>query len=225
MARKPQPGPVVIANGIQVNITWGQGTRTYRNVLHGTYSGTRPLPTTLAEALFSGFKTQLTSSGFSGDLHSDMSMTGVSIKDLNSANQPFVFSTSAAQAGTGAGTAIPNQVAIVVTLATGLSGKAYRGRVYLGGLDSGTVLNSDQHTALAGTNAAAFINGVLSVMNSNAIVPSVFGRALQAGETKPPPGSTTGNPLPARSAQMTPITQARIVSQRFDSQRKRLGRE
>lgn len=225
MARKPQPGPVTIANGIQVSINWGQGTRTYRNILHGTTSAARPLPTSLAEALFTAFKSALTSSAWGSQIHTDMSMTGVTIKDLNSASQPNVFSTSAAQSGTGAGIALPNQVAIVVTLATALSGRAFRGRLYLGGLDSGTVLNSDQHTAASGTDAANFVNAVLAAMSTNGITPGVFGRALQAGETKPPPGSTTGNPLPARGAQMTPITQARITSQRFDTQRRRLGRE
>lgn len=225
MARSPSRGPIVIANGVQVVINWAQGTRRYSNVLHGTSPVARPLTPPLAEALFTAFKTSLTSSGLIALLHSDMSITGVSLKDLNTAYQPFVFSTSAAASGTGTGIALPNQVAIAVTLATGLSGKAFRGRVYIGGLDSVTVNNSDTHTAAAGTAAAAFVNGLIAAMATNQITAGVFGRALDAGFTKPPPGSTTGTPLPARGAQMTPITQARITSQRFDSQRRRLGHE
>jgi hypothetical protein len=217
MARKPVTGPIVWANGIIITINWSQGTRRYTNVFYGTTPAARPLPATLPETLFTAYKTGNTSSGWIGQVHTTCTMTGVTIKDISVASQPNQFSTSASQAGTSTGGPLPAQVAMVVTLSTAMSGRAFRGRCFLGGIGATALNDADTHTAASGTAAAAFVNAILAANTSNGISTGVFGRALQAGTLK------NGTPVGPRTAQFTPIIQARITSQRWDTQRRRLG--
>lgn len=218
MARPVAPGPVTVTNGVEIKLMWTVGTRTVSNVLHATSTFGDNVPGGLPETLFSGFKSALTSSAFGADLATTTSFTGVQVKSLNSANLGWILSTGAAQAGTGTGAAVSNNVALVVTLATARSGPSYRGRAYLAGMVVTSLATALQFTALVGTHAAAFMTSVISTMGTNGLTAAVLQHHLL-----PEPGATQPPMNQERPAGMTPITQARIVNPRIDTQRRRLG--
>jgi hypothetical protein len=218
VSRLPDPSVKTIPNCAAVKIMWTASGRTFSNVMHGQWTGAGSPTSALAEALFSGFKSAFTSSGLAGQIHTDVSMTGVEVKDLRQPNLAWVLSSSASAAGSGAGTFVSLAAAIVVTLATAQSGRGFAGRVYISGLDSGAILNHLQATAAADTAAAAFITACMGTMSSNSIPLVIAQRALLAGTT------SGGAQLPPRPAGTIAVTQARIVKSRLDTQRRRLGR-
>jgi hypothetical protein len=218
MARPIDKSVTTIPNCAEVTIQWATGSRGWMNVLHGGWTGAQAPTAALAEILFTAVKAALTSSGFAGNLHTDASVTGVKIKDLRSPNLGFVFSTSAAASGTGAGSLVSLATAIVVTQATAGSGRGFRGRSYLAGLDSDALASHITASAAADTNAAAFMEAIRTAMQANSIPMVIAQRALLAGE------SASGAPMGPRSATTIPVTQCRIVNSRLDSQRRRLGR-
>jgi hypothetical protein len=216
--RPVDPSIRTIPNCAQVVITWASGGRAFTNVLHGGWTGAGSPTSALAETLFTGFKSALTSSGFAAQLHTDTTITGVKLKDMRTANLPYVLSTSAAAAGTGAGTFVALATAIAVTLRTANSGRGFTGRVYLAGLDSGAIVSHLQATAVANTAAAAFITSCLATMSSNSIPCVIAQRALLAGTTH------AGAALPPRPAGTVAVTSASISNPRLDSQRRRMGK-
>lgn len=218
MSRTVVPGPVVIPGCIEVSLLFSSSGRNFKNVLHGNLAAAGPINPSLPETLFTGFKTQLTSSGFGAQLSSGTSFTGVTVKDLRAPNNPVYLSTGAAVPGTGAATQLPINDAFVVTLRTGQSGRGFRGRVYLSGLIAASSIDGRTFIGATATAALAFINGVNSVMTTNSIPLVVAQRALAAGT------DSHGNPLPARPASVILVTSVVNVNSRVDSQRKRLGR-
>lgn len=218
MARAVDKSQTTITNCALVRITWSTSGRTFGNDLHGTWTGAGSPTSALAETLFTSFKSALTSSGWGALLHTDVSITGVAIKDLRTANNAFVQSSSASAPGTGTGTMGPLNAALVVTQRTAKSGKGFSGRSYLGGMDSTTFLTHTTFTAAATTAGAAFLNAIQTAMNSNAIPMGVAQRALLAGT------SSSGAALPPRASGVIPVTQCAVINARVDTQRKRLGK-
>lgn len=218
MPRLPVPGPVVIPNTIQIAMHWAEAGRSFKNILHGTAPTTGALDPALANTLHTAFATALTSSGLLPHLAAALQFSQVSIKDLRTANLSEHFSTGAPVAGSGTGTALPMNCCAVVTLRTAQAGKAFRGRVYIGGLDETAV--SDPRTIAGGTDSAlvAFVDGVRAAMTSNGVPMVIAQRALQAGT------SASGGTLPARAASSVPVVSVDIANPRVDSQRRRLGR-
>jgi hypothetical protein len=218
MARPNAPGPIVIPNCVQVELLWNNASRNWKNVLHGIYSGTRPIPAALAETLFTAFKAQFTSSAVGTGIDTGTHFAAVQLKDLNQAYSPYVASTSASVPGTDATGPLPLNDALVVTLLTAQTGQSHRGRVYLGGLGMDARATSIAPSPAFSSAALAFIEGILSAMTANAVPACIANRALLAGTDH------AGNPLPARPATTTPVTGAKMTGNRLDSQRRRIGR-
>jgi hypothetical protein len=218
MARPVAPGPIVIPNCLQVRLIWTQANRTLHNIVHGNWTTVGPIDPALVETLFTGFKTQFTSSGWAGMVNTGTSFAGVGLRDLRNANQIEYLSSSAPIFGSDASGDLVASNATVVTLKTNQSGRGFRGRVYLGGL--GQIVRNDafSFTGAAGTAAINFVTGLNTVMTSNGLPLCIGQRALLAGT------DSHGNPLPARAANTVQVTSVVVVDHRFDSQRRRLGR-
>lgn len=218
MARPVAPGPTVVSNGVEVKLNWTIGNRAATNIMHarGTFGDT--VPGTLPETLFTAFKSALTSSLLGADLATTTTLTGVSLKSINSGNNGYINSTGTAQAGTGTGAAFPNNVALAVTLSTAKSGPGYRGRVYLGGFILTVALTPIRWTDAVGTHSAAWVNSIISTMGTNGLTACVLQHHLL-----PEPGATQPPMNQDRPADLTQITSARIVNPRIDTQRRRLG--
>lgn len=218
MARLPVPGALVIPNCVEIQLIYSWSGRTLKNVMHGSYTGTPALSNAFAETVFAAIKARAETTAWRARLGTGISFTAVGLRDLRSANQAQFLSTGPAVAGTGAGTTVSMNTALVVTLTTNLTGKQNRGRAYLAGmLDAGL---SDPRTwsAAYGTDAVAFLSGIASVCSTNSIPLVVAQRALQAGTDH------AGNPLPARTANTVAVTGQKIANPRVDSMRTRTGR-
>lgn len=218
MGRQIDKSQTTIPNCAEVDLVWTASGRTFKNILHGTWTGAQSPTSALAETLFTAFKSGFTTSGWAAAVHTDVSFTGVSIKDLRQPNLGFVQSSSAAAPGTGAGTAGPLNTALVVTQRTARSGKGFTGRTYLAGMDATQFATHLTATAGCTTAAAAFLTAVFNAMSTNSIPMGVAQRALLAGT------SAAGAAMPPRPAGIVPVTQCAVINARLDSQRKRLGR-
>jgi hypothetical protein len=218
MPRTPVGGPVVIPNAIEIRIIWTLAGRTFSNVLHGQNPGGAAATDATAQTLMSGISTQFTSSGWAGFVHPTCQLFQVQLKSLHTANQVGHFSTGAAIPGTATGAGAPLNCALVVTLRTAQAGVAFRGRSYLGGLADSALQNMFDTTTAANTAAAAFVTGIMTVASGAQLPIGIAQRALNAGTTH------GGAPLPARAANIIPVTLAEVHNARVDSQRRRTGR-
>lgn len=218
MARVPVAGPVVIPAAIQLKMEWVNGSRAFSNILHGTYAGTRPVPPTLAETVFSAIKAASSTTAWMTHLPAEVEFTGVSLKDLNTQHQVDNPSNSGAALGTAAGLASPLNTALVVTLTTAQSGSGFRGRVYLAGMVNEDQQSSTLWSAAVGAAAVAFVQGIQGVMLANGMPMAIGQHALNAGTHH------DGSPWEARPAAIVPVTGVSIRNPRIDTQRRRLGR-
>lgn len=219
-ARPPVGGPIVIPNCGQIAIQWTENGMTMLNVLHGALTAAGPLNPNVAETIFTAIKAAAATTTWLNHVSATASLSGVRVKDLRAANNPTILSTSAAINGTSAGPVSSQGNALVVTLKTAQSGRGYVGRVYLPGISNDNLADSRHYNSALNAPAVAFLNAINTAMTASGM-PWVIGqRALQAS---PEPGA----PPPynqIRQATTIPITQAAVVSDRIDSQRRRLGR-
>jgi len=218
MARPPVSGPVVIPNCLEMKLHWTLGGARCSNVLHGMNSFPAPLDPTLAEQLFAAMKANTSTTAFLGICTPGLAFTGVSVKDLRTANQADLPSTGGAALGTSADPPLASNAALVVTLRTAQSGQGFRGRIYLLGLVASTL--DDANTFSDATNgiATAFVEGIRQVMSTNTMPMGVAQRALGAGTHH------DGSPWAARPADIIPVVSVDVANTRVDSQRRRLGR-
>lgn len=218
MARPPVAGAVVIPDCLECKLHWLIGGVRCSNVLHGTNSFPAPLDPTLPEQLFSAIKAATSTTAWLALLSPTVSFTGVSVKDLRTANQSELLSTGGAALGTGTGDPLSAGTALVVTHRTQQSGQGYRGRSYLAGMVASTLTDPNSFSAAANSAALAFLEGVRQVMASNTMPMVVAQRALAAGTHH------DGSPWSARPADVVPVIALDIANPRVDTQRRRLGR-
>jgi len=212
-------GPEILPNGIQVRLLWNlPNGKQAVNVLHGQVAGGFGPTQAIAEAIFSNIKGAAAWTTYRAFLNSGVSFAGVDLRDMRTANQPLVASTSGADAGTGAGTALPPGDALVVTERTAGAGRAFRGRVYLPGFDSTALAAGGVASAGAVTASQGFVAAVQSALTAQGITLAIAqpARAEYTG--------TGGATHPARAAAMAPVTSIVTRNAIFDHQRRRSGR-
>lgn len=213
------PGAVVIPNCIQVRLIWTlPNGKTVYNVMHGSVAGGFSATTAVADAIFTALKAHASWTAWRARLNTTVSITGVDLRDLRTANMPIVQSTTAAAAGTGASGAIPPGDAFCVTLRTANVGRGARGRVYLPGLDFSALAAGGVAAAGTVTDASGFITGVQSVCTASSVTLAIANPA-RADYT-----GSTGAHHAARSAAVLPVTSIVSRNNIIDHQRRRAGR-
>jgi hypothetical protein len=212
-------GPTIIPNCVQVRLLWSlPGGRVAVNVMHGSVAGGFTPTSTIAEAVFAALKGAAGWTAWKARVNSGISLTGVDLRDMRTANQPLVASTGAASAGTGAGTALPPGDAFCVTLRTAGAGRGFRGRVYLPGLDTSALAAGGVAAAGTVTDAAAFVTAVQTALTGQSITLAIAQPARKQYTGK------TGADHPARVAAVQPVTSIVARNNVIDHQRKRAGR-
>lgn len=218
MARPPTPPPIIIPNCIMVALHWSDSGREFSNVIHGNLTAVGPLNPALPETLFSAFKANAGITAWLGThVSTGVSFIRVTVKDMRAGNNPTLASSGLPAAGGAAGAQVPVQAAIVVTHRTAQSGRAFRGRSYLGGLTVTDLNGPREWTGATGTAAVAMLNGMQSVMTANQIPMVIAQQHLLADPANP-------TRFPDRPANVVPITGFDIANPRVDTQRRRLGR-
>ena len=114
------------------------------NVLHAQVTAAGPLNPSVGETIFSAIKANAATTTWLTQLPVNTSFTGVDVRDMRASNFPLLPSSSAAAPGTSAQNAISPQTAIVITLRTASAGRAFRGRVFLGGLAINVATNGNR---------------------------------------------------------------------------------
>lgn len=213
------PGSVVIPNCIQVRLYWTlPNGKTVYNVLHGQVASGFSATSTIAENIFTAIKAAAGWTSLKANINSGVNLAGVDLRDMRSANQPLVASTSGASPGTGAGTALPPGDAICVTLRTAGAGRGFRGRVYLPGFDSSAMAAGGIAAAGTVTNCTSFVTAVQTALSGQSITMAIAQPARQQYTGK------TGAVHAARAAALQPVTSIVTRNNVFDHQRRRAGR-
>lgn len=209
-------GPIVIPGCVQVRFRWNLNNgKTARNVMYGQVGGGFVATAAVAEALRAAIAGAGTWTALAAYIAPGTSLAGVDLLDVRSANNALVSSTGAALPGTSAQGAIPEEVAVALTLRTAKTGPAFRGRIFIPGFAtnaigaSGVVLAA---TVTALTNFGAAIPGLLSGQG----ITMAIGQPARAQYT-----GTTGTLHPARAATSTQVTSVLCRDNHFDTQRRR----
>lgn|SRR5262245_16619864 len=210
------PGPVVISQCAQITMNFIlTNGKTGNVVLHGRYAGGFAGTSAQCQAILSALNTGAAWTAMAAFMPTTVFLGGVTIRDLNQANQPLIASSGGAQAGTSASTALPDEVAAVVTKRTSRTGRAFRGRAYVPGWASnavatGAVIAPAVVTALG--NWANTWAGALSAQGYT----HVLGLPARAAYT-----GSTGAAHPARAATTQDVTSVVVRDNHWDTQRRR----
>jgi hypothetical protein len=212
------PGPRIIPNAAQIVINWtlADGKQAH-NVLYATYTGTPALSVALAESLRAGFVAGATWTALAPFISNAAAIASVTLLDVRSSASVAFQSTGAATPGTAAGSGLPDEVALVITVRTASRGVANRGRIYIPGWGasaaaSAGVVAAGAVTALQNWATADIftnINGVIGAM--------VLAHPARKEYTSP----ATGRHFDARPAGTVPVTALTVRNNTWDSQRRR----
>jgi hypothetical protein len=209
-------GPVIVPSCAQIVLDWTlTDGKAAHNVLFGRYSGAFSGSPAQAQTIFQALASGSAFNGLAGVLSTTTTFASVTLRDVNTANQPLIQSSGGGVPGVGAGTALPDETALVVTLRTALAGRANRGRMYLPGftatgMGAGNVVAPGVMTAV-GTWAAT-IAGALAASGYVWVIGQKARNAYVG---------TTGTAHPARVAGSVPITGTVVRDNHWDSQRRR----
>jgi hypothetical protein len=210
-------GPQIIPNCAMVRLNWSlSDLKIAHNVLHVSWSGTPALSQTIANSIMGGLTSGAAATAFLAFLNPQTALQSVTLLDLRSSAGVEVPSNAAAVPGSAGGVALPDEMAVVVTLRTANRGRSGRGRIYLPGFNAGA-------SAAGGVIAAAAVTAINNWVATNLLAtlsaqlgPLVLGLPHRRAYTSP-----TGAAIPDRPATTVAVTTATVRNNTWDSQRRR----
>lgn len=214
-------GPLIAPSTVQVNLVWNlPNGRLGINAQHAIYGSGFTPTTAIANALLTSLTTGAAWTAFAGHIATSAALTRIDMRDINTAGNAIVSSTSTGALGTGALPALAAHTALVATLRTAKSGRNARGRAYLPGFASGAMGSNGQGVPAL----TADVNGWLATWST------VFaGQGLTLCIPQPARQAyvgATGTQHPARpvGTPSIPVTSVSLRNLIFDTQRRREGR-
>lgn len=208
----------VISNACQLKLNWSGPTRTWANVFGGLGNPTLPvINQALANTLMTAISASFTSSGLAPLIGTTVSLQSVSIRSLNAANQPEFVSNVAPVSGGATGDLLPLSVAACVTVRTTLSGKSFRGRMYITGFNEAQNDATGRILTAANTAAQTFVNGISVNLAASGISFAVLSFARDQVVI---PQKT----IPAKAGFATAASSFQVRNTKWESQRRRTGR-
>ncbi len=210
-------GPVVIPSVAEISIVWTlAGGKQGHCVLHGRYTGTFAGTVAQATAIHQALTGNSQFTAFNSHLAPTTLLQAVGIRDLNTPFQGQFLGAGTVVAGSGPSPALPNEVALVATLHTALSGRANRGRMYTPGWNTASVVADNTVLPAAMTDYQAWCNIIQGALNASGYQLVIGQKARQAYT------GTTGTAHPARPAGSVPVTSIFVRDNHWDSQRRGL---
>lgn len=209
-------GNRVIPNTAEITLSWFQDDgHIAKNILHASYQGVFHGSQTEADAILTGLNNVPLYNTLAGFMASTGNLGTCQIRDLNVKDAPIISSLAAGRPGTSPGSALPNEVAAVVTLRTAFVGRQNRGRMFIpnwatNALGAGNTIAAPAVTALG--NWASIIAGVLQ---SQGYIFGI-GHFHRLAYTSP-----KGTAHPERPAGLVPITNVTVRDNHWDTQRRR----
>lgn len=222
----PSP-PLVVPNAVQVRILSGIAGNSAANVLHARKTAGATVGQSLAEAVGAAIKSAYTST-LGTVCHSGSGVQRVGVRDLTTANQPEYLDTGAPVGGSATGDHMPAGTSICISLVTALSGRSFRGRVYLGGFTEA----ANDTTGLASSTAEAaaidYIEAIQAALTTNGLTLAVLSRPAYAYQDvrtwQLPEGGVReevlGNGL-ARAGGISDVISIKSRSPQWETQRRR----
>lgn len=219
------PGPVYIPNCVAVRLHWElMNDKIVYNVLHARYTTTPTLDQTFVNNLHTAFTSALATSGLGAHLDTETTLLHTGVRDMRQDTQTQAgFSEWVSNNVGGSGSAVgggplPPQIALVVSLKTGFSGPANRGRVYIPGWNSTADDGNGLATSAASQDAVDFITAVRAALTAQQLTMTIAHPA-RAAYTSPKPPNTAH---PARPASAGPtVTGISVLNNIWDTQRLR----
>jgi len=209
------PGPASIPGVVEIVCVYQLGANKYaKNYFAGSYSGSPPPLQAAADALFTSL-----GAAFSNNLGSHMATTTqlvrVEVRDMASYTNPVYIGTGASIPGTGTGSSMPLEMAVVMTEDVDVRGRGAKGRAYLTGW-----------VAAAGTAGGMIDPAVVSAVNTygQAVVNAINAQGLLTCVPKPARQlytGLTGTNHPARGATKALVTRMECRNNAWDNQRRR----
>jgi hypothetical protein len=209
-------GPKICPFVAEIGILWNLASgKQGHNVLHGRYTGAFAGTVAQANSICTALTTGAPYTALATHLANTTAIAGVTIRDINSPNQALISSTVFGTAGTGAGNALPNEVALCITAHTALAGRANRGRIYIPGWNTASVDVTNVALPAVVTDLQNWANTIQNALNAQGYQMCIAqpARAAYTG--------STGTPHPARPAGSTPVSSLFVRDNHWDSQRRR----
>lgn len=161
-------GPLVVPQAAQITINFALiDGKVAHMVLYGRYAGTFAGTPAQATSILVALAQGTPWSTLVPFLATATNMNGVTIRNVNVADQPLISSSAGNNPGTSSGTALPSEVSAVITFRTAKAGRSGRGRGFFPGwattaLGTNDVITASAVTALgtwASTNIPAAFSG------------------------------------------------------------------
>lgn len=203
--------PQVVEIVVKTSITNG---KTIRNVCHGHYTGSAPNVGSIAAALATSIGTAW-SSNLASLMHTGTSYIGVECRDMTSHNNPIFLGTATAIPGSGTGSALPPEVAAVLTETILARGRGWKGRMYIGGFCVAADAGGGIMTAATQTGMNGFGTALLNAINGQSLTPCVAQVARQQYV------GLDGTVHPSRSASFIQVSGYVCRDLQWDTQRRR----
>lgn len=221
------PASPLIPNTVQVRLLWAIASNGAINVLHAIAPAGFAVNQTTANTLGSAIK-GTAFPPFAGSLHVGTQLVRVGLRDMRVVGGTEFLDAGAAVTGTVAGDPLPPQTAGCITLRTALSGKSFRGRVYLGGAAEPDNIAGGLMSSTFQTAAVAFLTAVSSAMTASGLTFCVSTRAAEetiiTATTNHTDGTTTVRTLSherAKAAQSNAVTLIQSRNASWETQRRR----
>lgn len=210
------PGPLVIPLTFQIRLLWALPNGVLAtNVLHAIVPDDLVNSQAVVDDLYNAIAAEGTTATYFAFLAPGTSLVGLDIRDLRTADQAAFQSGAAATVGTGILDALPESTALVVTLRSGLAGRAHRGRIYLTGYDASATTSTGRAAAAMATAALAWIDAIIGLMGARFMDLGIGHRGHAEYLNR------HGVTVPAEAAGTDRVLSTTVRDLVFDSQRRR----
>lgn len=219
----------VIPSTVEVRLLWTFAGQGGINVLHGIvgtgFVANQSVTNTLATAIKGAVTANLATL-----MPANCSLVRVGLRDLRTPNQAEFIDANAAVVGSAVTDPLPPQTSLCVTLRTALSGKSFRGRVYLGGFSEATSDVVGTANSATSTAAVAFLTAVSNAMTASQITFAVASRPAErytvVRTTFHNDGTTSTKTItqgPARPGVSTAVSLIAARNATWETQRRRMN--
>jgi hypothetical protein len=218
LTKDPGYDPAVrtIPQCVEVALYWTlEDGKVGHNILHARYAGSFPGTVAMANALLTGLTTGTAWTNMAGFLSTTTFLGNLTLRDLNTPNNPLIGSSVGGATGTSASAALPNETAIVITLRTGKVGRAFRGRIYVPGFATNALGTGNVIAAATLTDINAWANTIPTVFTSQGLTFAI-GQHSRLAYTSP-----IGTPHPKRDPTTVDITSQSVKDNHWDTIRRR----
>jgi hypothetical protein len=209
------PGKFAISNCVEIRLIWQiTTTRQAAVTLNGRNPGTTAVNISLANNALTQFG-QAWESHLALYSPTAVVLGAAMVRDMSSADNPFIISDAAGFSGTSASPLMPQEVALVLTENISVRGRGAKGRLYIPGF--ATNADNGDGTALDAVRLAMNAMGTawIAAFTPLALAPALAKPARQAYV------GVTGTPHDARDAGIATVTSYVCQDVVWDSQRRR----